>query len=147
MNRRNAIKAAIAGLAAVVGWKRVKALPYKPFFYADDETANPVLYRGIFPGDQNGLDLLFHESLPKIYDVRHDGMYVTQKQVQRGTDGYWEVTVTYEPGRKCWECEQQTADVVCHHCGFDSGPQPDGGLLIPPRFNAHMEQLCNANRA
>jgi len=100
MNRRNAIKAAITGVAAACG---LKAKP-------------KITMRGFWA---------------RITSVGYSP--ISNKWGEK-----WE--------RKCWECDGLTPDVVCHRCGFDSGVQPDGSFLVPPRFTAELNAMCNANR-
>lgn len=162
MNRRDAIKAAIAGVAAACGLKvdtekfkaglasaialvtgfRSRRIG-KGFFYTEDEGENPVLYRGMFLHGEQIHELTNHRSLPRFMDERHDGMVAVSKELWFGEDGYWHAEVHYrrKDHRPCWECGIPIAEKVCSHCGFDSGPQPDGSLLIPPRFSPVLNEM------
>lgn len=43
----------------------------------------------------------------------------------------------------CWECGKTSATPICKHCGFDSGIQPDGSFLVPPRFNEAIAEMMS----
>lgn len=97
MNRRSAIKAAIAGVASAIGWKVAKKAPevFAPIDKEQPWAMNPRWYGVNTHRDAVPRDVFSIKEIPKIGEVRNGERVVAIEACHRHY-GWWEVNIEWE---------------------------------------------------